>query len=70
MDITTPDGPYRIDADWLGPPDDDQADQLFAQADRLQRLISSYMAQGHAEMDEAPQLRRAATAYTRGAGAI
>jgi hypothetical protein len=36
----------------------------------LQRLISSYMAQVHSDIDEAPQLRRAATAYTRGAGTL
>ena len=44
--------------------------RLIAEADRLQRLISSYMAQVHSDLDGAPQLRRAAAAYTRGAGTI
>ena len=44
-------------------------DRLLAEADRLQRLISSYLAQVHAELDEVQQVRRAA-AYTRGAGTI
>ena len=41
---------------------------LIAEAERLQMLISSYLAQVHADLDEAPQLRRAAAAYTRAEG--
>jgi hypothetical protein len=48
--------------------DEEELCRLIAEADRLQRLISSYMAQVHSDTDEAPQLLRAATAYTRGAG--
>lgn len=44
--------------------------RLIAEADRLQRLIASYLAQVHSDLDEAPQLRRAAAAYTRGAGTL
>jgi len=47
------------------PEDELELCRLIAEADRLQRLISSYMDQVHADLDEAPQLRRAATAYTR-----
>ncbi len=47
------------------PEDEQELCRLIAEADRLQRLISSYMDQVHADLDEAPQLRRAATAYTR-----
>ena len=47
------------------PEDELELCRLIAEADRLQRLISSYMTQVHADLDEAPQLRRAATAYTR-----
>lgn len=50
--------------------DEEELCRLIAEADRLQRLISSYMAQVHSDIDEAPQLRRAATAYTRGAGTL
>ncbi len=49
------------------PADEQELCRLIAEADRLQRLISSYMAQVNADLDEAPQLRRAATAYTRAA---
>ena len=47
------------------PEDEQELCRLIAEADRLQRLIGSYLAQVHSELDEAPQLRRAATAYTR-----
>ena len=47
------------------PEDELELCRLIAEADRLQRLISSYLAQVHSELDEAPHLRRAATAYTR-----
>jgi hypothetical protein len=51
------------------PADEEELCRLIAEADRLQRLISSYMAQVNSELDDAPQLRRAATAYTQ-AGAF
>jgi hypothetical protein len=47
------------------PEDEQELCRLIVEADRLQRLIGSYLAQVHSELDEAPQLRRAATAYTR-----
>lgn len=47
------------------PEDELELCRLIEEADRLQRLISSYLDQVHSELDEAPQLRRAATAYTR-----
>jgi hypothetical protein len=50
--------------------DEQELCRLIAETDRLQRLIAGYMAQVHTQMDEAPQLRRAAAAYTRGAGTI
>jgi hypothetical protein len=50
------------------PEDEQELCRLIAEADRLQRLIASYMDQVHSDIDEAPQLRRAATAYTRAAG--
>lgn len=49
------------------PEDEAELCRLIAEADRLQRLISSYLEQVHTEIEEAPQLRRAAAAYTRGA---
>jgi hypothetical protein len=52
------------------PADEQELCRLIAETDRLQRLIASYMAQVHSDIAEAPQLRRAATAYTRGAGTI
>ena len=52
------------------PEDEQELCQLIAEADRLQRLISSYLAQVHSELDEAPQLRRAVTAYTRAEAAF
>jgi hypothetical protein len=52
------------------PQDEQELCRLIAEADRLQRLISSYLAQVHAELDEVPQVRRAAAAYTRGAGTV
>jgi hypothetical protein len=52
------------------PEDEAELCRLIAEADRLQRLISSYMAQVHADLDEAPQLRRAATAYTQAGVAL
>lgn len=52
------------------PADEEELCRLIAEADRLQRLISNYMAQVHSDMDEAPQLRRAATAYTRVSGGL
>ncbi len=50
------------------PADELELCRLIAEADRLQRLIASYMEQVHASIEEAPQLRRAATAYTRAGG--
>lgn len=47
------------------PEDEQELCRLIAEADRLQRLISNYLDQVHSELDEAPQLRRAATAYMR-----
>jgi hypothetical protein len=44
--------------------------RLIAEADRLQRLIASYMAQVHHDLELAPQLRKAAAAYTRGDGTL
>ena len=52
------------------PADEQELCRLIAETDRLQRLIGGYLAQVHSELDEAPQLRRAATAYTRGAGTL
>jgi hypothetical protein len=51
------------------PEDEAELCRLIAEADRLQMLISSYMAQVHHDLETAPQLRRAATAYTRSGGA-
>jgi hypothetical protein len=36
----------------------------------MQRLISSYMAQVHHDLELVPQVRKAATAYTRGEGTL
>ena len=47
------------------PEDEMELCRLIEEADRMQRLISSYLDQVHSDLDEAPQLRRAATAYTR-----
>lgn len=44
--------------------------RLIAEADRLQRLIASYMAQVHHDLEMAPQVRKAVTAYTRGDGTL
>jgi hypothetical protein len=52
------------------PEDEQELCLLIAEAERLQMLISSYLAQVHADLDEAPQLRRAAAAYTRAEGAV
>jgi hypothetical protein len=50
------------------PEDEQELRRLIVEADRMQRLIASYMAQVHHDLEMAPQLRRAATAYTRGDG--
>ncbi len=50
------------------PEDEQELCRLIAETERLQRLISSYLAQVQTELDEAPQLRRAAAAYTRADG--
>ena len=50
------------------PDDEQELCRLIAEADRLQILISSYLTQVGQEMDMAPQVRRAATAYTRSGG--
>lgn len=50
------------------PADEQELCRLIAEADRLQLLISSYLAQVGHEMDMAPQVRKAATAYTRAGG--
>jgi hypothetical protein len=50
------------------PADEQELCRLIAEADRLQMLISSYLAQVGYEMEMAPQVRRAATAYTRSGG--
>ena len=52
------------------PADEEELCRLIAETDRLQRLIASYMTQVNTHLDEAPQLRRAVTAYTRGAGTL
>lgn len=52
------------------PEDEQELCRLIAEADRLQRLIASYMAQVHHDLDIAPQLRRAVTAYTRSEGTL
>jgi hypothetical protein len=54
----------------VSPEDEQELCRLIAEAERLQRLIASYMAQVHHDLEIAPQLRRAATAYTRGEGVI
>jgi hypothetical protein len=46
------------------PADEAELCRLIAEADRLQMLISSYMSQVHQDLEMAPHLRRAATAYT------
>ena len=50
------------------PEDEQELCRLIAETERLQMLISSYLAQVHADLDEAPQLRRAAAAYTQADG--
>jgi hypothetical protein len=50
------------------PEDEQELCRLIAEADRLQMLISSYLTQVGHEMEMAPQVRRAATAYTRSGG--
>ncbi len=50
------------------PEDEQELCRLIAEADRLQVLISSYLTQVGHEMELAPQVRRAATAYTRSGG--
>lgn len=47
------------------PADEQELCRLIAEADRLQMLISNYMAQVGHDLDMAPHVRRAATAYTR-----
>ena len=47
------------------PEDEQELCRLIAEADRLQMLISNYMAQVNHELELAPDLRRATTAYTR-----
>ena len=51
------------------PEDEQELCRLIAEADRLQMLISNYMAQVNDDLEMAPQVRRATTAYTR-AGAF
>ena len=46
------------------PADEEELCRLIAEADRLQMLISSYMSQVHQDLEMAPHLRRATTAYT------
>jgi hypothetical protein len=47
------------------PDDEQELCRLIAEADRLQRLIASYMARVHHDLEMAPQLRRGVTAYAR-----
>ncbi len=51
------------------PADEQELCRLIAEADRLQMLISNYMAQVHNDLEMAPHVRRATTAYTRAGGA-
>ena len=48
------------------PADEQELCRLIAEADRLQMLISNYMAQVSNDLEMAPHLRRATTAYARG----
>jgi hypothetical protein len=69
-----------LDADWdalanaqpiepdVMPEDEQELCRLIAETERLQMLIASYLAQVHADLEEAPQLRRAAAAYTTAEG--
>jgi len=50
------------------PEDEKELCRLIAEADRLQVLISNYMAQVSHDLEMAPQVRRATTAYTRAGG--
>lgn len=50
----------------VAPDDEQELCHLIAEAERLQRLIANYMAQVHHDLEMAPQVRRAAAAYTRG----
>jgi hypothetical protein len=50
------------------PEDEQELRRLIAEADRMQHLIAGYMAHVHRDLETAPQLRRAAAAYTRGEG--
>lgn len=50
------------------PEDEQELCRLIAETERLQMLIASYLAQVHTDLEEAPQLRRAAAAYTRAEG--
>ena len=50
------------------PADEAELCRLIAEADRLQMLISSYMAQVQSDLDMAPDLRKATKAYTRVGG--
>ena len=54
----------------MTPEDEKALCRLIAEADRLQRLIAGYMAQVNHDIEMAPQLRRAVTAYTRGDGTL
>lgn len=45
------------------PADEAELCRLIAEADRLQRLIASYMDQVHHDLEMAPHVRRATTAY-------
>jgi len=48
------------------PEDEQELRRLIAEADRIKHLIASYMAHVNRHLETAPQLRRAAAAYTRG----
>ena len=50
------------------PEDEQELCRLIAEVDRLQMLISNYMEQVGHDLDMAPQVRRATTAYTRAGG--
>ena len=50
------------------PEDEQELCRLIAETERIQMLISSYLAQVQADLEEAPQLRRAAAAYTQADG--
>ena len=52
------------------PADEAELCRLIAEADRLQRLISSYMDQVHHDLELAPHVRKATTAYIRAEGLV